>query len=256
MIHTIDGWMVLLVSVMSLIMGWVAWQIIIRLPEQMLHEWHNDALDLLTQHDDLDAQHRSKLNHQMPKVAKPAFGVGMISVMAVYALLGIWANIVYGWTLIYGLALAFAWFGVVLSGIDLRVQLLPDRLVLPLGMLGLFINGFEIITSASDAIFGAVTGFLVLWSISTLHRLMRGYDGMGLGDAKLLAACGAWLGVHQLPLVVLIAAGLGVMVGIIHKIHLGNSKPFAFGPYLIIGAWLSLLYSEQIMQSYLALFGL
>ena len=146
------------------------------------------------------------------------------------------------------------WFGVVLGGIDLRVQLLPDRLVLPLGMIGLFANGFGMITSASDASFGAVIGFVALWGINALYRLLRGHDGMGLGDAKLLAACGAWLGVHQLPVVVLIAATLGVLVGIIHQMRLGSSQPFAFGPYLIIAAWLSLLYGDQITQLYLGLF--
>lgn len=236
------------------VLGMAAWHTIARVPEQMYDEWHRDALDILarytrTQPDPTQQVHASEV--MTPKAPHPA---GKLAVLLLCALLSVWAYAVHGWTLWYALSLAFMWFGVVLGGIDLRVQLLPDRLVLPLGMIGLFANGFGLITNASDASFGAVIGFVALWGINALYRLLRGHDGMGLGDAKLLAACGAWLGVHQLPVVVLIAATLGVLVGIIHQMRLGSSQPFAFGPYLIIAAWLSLLYGDQITQLYLGLF--
>lgn len=252
MIHTLDGWvMSVLSSLMGLAVGFSAWRMITSIPEQMINEWRDEALDFLAQHTNIKMQ-AGDIQPQTPSTL--GRGVGSMVTMVLCAVLSVWAYAVHGWTLIFGLSLVFVWFGVVLGGIDVRVQLLPDRLVLPLGMIGLFANSFGVITHASDASLGAVVGFLVLWGVNALHRLLRGCDGMGLGDAKLLAACGAWLGIHQLPMVVLIAAGLGVLVGLIQQLRTGRSQPFAFGPYLLIGAWLSFLYGERITQGYLALF--
>lgn len=252
----LSAWMIcVLILGIGLMLGVAACRTIARMPEQMYDEWHRDALEVMAryhQHIASDPASAS-IPAKMPKPLRP-LGIIKIAILLLCALLNFWAYAVHGWTLLYALSLAFMWFGVVLGGIDLRVQLLPDRLVLPLGMMGLFANGFGVITSASDASFGAVIGFVILWGINALHRLLRGHDGMGMGDAKLLAACGAWLGAHQLPVVVLIAAGMGVVVGLVQQIRLGRSQPFAFGPYLIIGAWLSLLYGDQITQGYLALF--
>lgn len=151
------------------------------------------------------------------------------------------------------LGLVFVWLLIALSGIDWRMQILPDRLVLPLGMIGLTANGFGIFTTPSDAIFGAVAGFGVLWLVNVIYKLLRGHDGMGLGDAKLFAAIGAYLGAWQLPLVLLIAALMGVVVGVIHSIKHGRT-PFAFGPYLAIGAVVALLFGKSMMTWYVSLF--
>lgn len=242
MIQAVDDWILIgAAALVALLMGLGAWQMIARLPEQMQREWYAEAQSLLAGHGELGAP---SSNRDQPSIS--ALPILFTTILCL--ILSAWAIGVHGWTLAAVLSMAFAWFGVVLAGIDLRVQLLPDRLVLPLGMLGLAANGFGIFCTAEAAIFGAVAGFLVLWGINALHRLLRGYDGMGLGDAKLLAACGAWLGVHQLAMVVLIAASLGIIAGIIHRIRQGASKPFAFGPYLIFAAWLCLLYGERMLH--------
>ncbi|MFC0820070.1 prepilin peptidase [Moraxella marmotae] len=170
------------------------------------------------------------------------------------AVLSVWVVMVQGMTVAGLLSLLFVWFGVALAGIDWRVQLLPDRLVLPLGMIGLVANGFGLFTSSHDAIFGAVAGFVLLWAINAIYKILRGHDGMGLGDAKLLAALGAWLGVWQLPWLVLMASAFGVVAGVIDRYLSGKSRAFAFGPHLLIAGFILLLYGESLTDYYLKLF--
>lgn len=130
-----------------------------------------------------------------------------------------------------------------LSLIDLKHQLLPDIITLPLLWLGLLININYVFASSADAIIGAIVGYLSLWMIAELYALVRKRQGLGLGDAKLLAALGAWHGWQALPEILLGAALLGLIVGLIQimlKKHAFN-KPFPFGPYLAIAGWISLL---------------
>lgn len=144
------------------------------------------------------------------------------------------------------LVLIFTWLLIALSGIDLKCQLLPDRLVLPLGMLGLTANAWSVFVSPSEAILGAAFGFISLWLINVIFRLIRGYDGMGLGDAKLFCALGAWVGASALPMLIFIAASLGVVAGVILQ---QKNRAFAFGPYLAI-AGIIMLYLGDAWLSY------
>lgn len=144
------------------------------------------------------------------------------------------------------LSLLFVWFLLVLSMIDLRHQLLPDRLVLPFGMIGLVANAFFIFTTPAQAILGAVSGFILLWLLNAIYRLIAHRDGMGLGDAKLLAALGAWLGLTHLPLVLFLAAVFGVLAGIFYRLH--GRQEFAFGPYLAMGGLLVLFFGEWLLD--------
>lgn len=145
-------------------------------------------------------------------------------------------------------ALLFVWLLLALTIIDYRHQLLPDRLVLPLALLGGLVNAFSLFATPAQSLLGAVAGFGVLWSINAAYRLMAGRDGMGLGDAKLLAALGAWLGIAYLPLVLMIASILGVVAGFYHQRQ--GQRAFAFGPYLAAGGLFALCFGKQLMDWY------
>lgn len=226
--------------------------LIYTLPYQMMLEWQAEMIQVLNPiildnaQDELLTGFGSSYHQKVAPVYLYAIMIPLSAFLSVSTLA------IQGISIIGALSVIFVWFGLGLAGIDYRVQLLPDRLVLPLGMIGLMANGFGILTTPSDAIFGAVVGFLVLWLINALYRLVHRQDGMGLGDAKLLSACGAWLGVWQLPVIVFIAAALGVVAGIIIQRHQGKASAFAFGPYLIMAAWVVLLFGEYI-QAYVGI---
>lgn len=151
-------------------------------------------------------------------------------------------------------ALVFTWILIALTGIDFDTQLLPDRLVYPLGMIGLLANTQGLFVSPISAMWGALLGFLSLWSVATLYALITKKQGMGHGDFKLLAALGAWLGVGMLPLIIMLSALIGSIIGLILiRIH-GSSKPFAFGPYLAISGFIALLWGQDIVAWYLGQF--
>ncbi|MFB2537898.1 MULTISPECIES: prepilin peptidase [unclassified Acinetobacter] len=153
--------------------------------------------------------------------------------------------------------LFFTWILIALTAIDFDTQLLPDRLTFPLLGLGLAVNSFGFFTTPVIAIWGALIGFLSLWSVNFIFKMIRGYDGMGGGDFKLLAALGAWVGVMQLPMIILLSALVGSIIGIILKVvNQGKSMPFAFGPYLAIAGWIAFLYGHQISAAYLNMVGL
>ncbi|MBD3670517.1 MAG: prepilin peptidase [Gammaproteobacteria bacterium] len=160
------------------------------------------------------------------------------------------------WTLLA--ALILIWSLIVLSFIDLEHQLLPDQITLPLIWLGLLFNQQGLFTDLNSALLGAVFGYLFLWSIFHIYRLLRGREGFGYGDFKLLAALGAWLGWQSLPLIVLLASVIGSLVGILlvlrrkHRI----SQPLPFGPYLAGAGLVALVWGDEIVHAYLRLSGL
>lgn len=147
--------------------------------------------------------------------------------------------------------LMLTWVLIALTGIDFDTQLLPDSLTLPLAGLGLFVNAFGVFVSPVQAIFGYVVGFLCLWVVYKLFLLVTGKEGMGYGDFKLLAALGAWLGVAMLPLIVFLSAVVGSIIGVILLKRAGESRPFAFGPFIAIAGMVALLFGQDILQWYL-----
>ena len=151
-------------------------------------------------------------------------------------------------------ALPFIWILIALFGIDFDTKLLPDRLVFPLGMMGLILNGVGIFTSPVSALWGAVFGFLILWIITALYALLFKKQAMGTGDFKLLAALGAWLGVGMLPLIVILSSLIGSIIGIGLFIIHRKSMPFAFGPYLALAGIVALFFGQDIMGWYLGQF--
>nr|WP_286947606.1 A24 family peptidase [Pseudomonas sp. UBA6718] len=153
--------------------------------------------------------------------------------------------------------LVLTWGLLAMSMIDCDHQLLPDALVLPLLWLGLIANQFGLFTSLEDALWGAIAGYLSLWSVYWLFKLLTGKEGMGYGDFKLLAMLGAWGGWQVLPLTILLSSLVGAVLGVI-MLRLRNqetSTPIPFGPYLAIAGWIALLWGDQITATYLQFAG-
>ncbi|MFP3852261.1 prepilin peptidase [Pseudomonas sp. W5-01] len=153
--------------------------------------------------------------------------------------------------------LVLTWGLLSMSLIDADHQLLPDAIVLPLLWLGLIVNAFGLFTSLTDALWGAVAGYLALWCVFWLFKLITGKEGMGYGDFKLLAMLGAWGGWQILPLTILLSSIVGAVLGLI-LLRLRNvetSTPIPFGPYLALAGWIALLWGDQITTSYLQIAG-
>ena len=157
----------------------------------------------------------------------------------------------YGWPC--AAMLLLTWGLLAMSLIDADHQLLPDALVLPLLWLGLIANHFGLFASLEDALWGAVAGYLSLWSVYWLFKLLTGKEGMGYGDFKLLAMLGAWGGWQILPLTILLSSLVGAILGVI-LLRLRNAAggtPIPFGPYLAIAGWIALLWGDQMTGAYL-----
>jgi leader peptidase (prepilin peptidase)/N-methyltransferase len=155
-------------------------------------------------------------------------------------------------------AVASAFFGfalIALSAIDLRTQLLPDSITLPLMWGGLLVNLGGTFSDLQSAVIGAMAGYLALWIIYQVFKRLTGKEGMGYGDFKLLAALGAWSGWHALPLIVLLSSTIGAVVGIalIAARRLNRDVPIPFGPYLAAAGWIGLLYGPSINDAYLGM---
>ena len=151
-------------------------------------------------------------------------------------------------------ALILVWALVALTGIDFDTQLLPDRLTFPLAGLGLAVNSQGWFISPTQSIWGLLLGFLSLWVVVKIFYLITKKHGMGQGDFKLLAVLGAWLGPTMLPLIILLSSLLGSIVGIILMKKQGESRPFAFGPYIAIAGIIALLYGPDIVNWYLGMY--
>ncbi len=153
--------------------------------------------------------------------------------------------------------LVLTWGLLAMSLIDADQQILPDALVLPLLWLGLILNSFGLFTSLSDALWGAVIGYMSLWSIFWLFKLVTGKEGMGYGDFKLLALLGAWGGWQVLPLTILLSSVVGAVLGVIILRLQRNSysNPIPFGPYLAVAGWIALIWGDAITSSYLQFAG-
>lgn len=150
-------------------------------------------------------------------------------------------------------ALLFCWALIALTFIDADTQLLPDQITQPLIWLGILVNLGGLFTDIQSSIIGAVAGYLALWSVYWLFKLVTGKEGMGYGDFKLLAAIGAWLGWQMLPLVILLSSLVGAVIGvslILFARH-ARSQPIPFGPYLAGGGIIALLWGQAMTQAYL-----
>ncbi|GAB4177718.1 MAG: A24 family peptidase [Wenzhouxiangellaceae bacterium] len=143
-------------------------------------------------------------------------------------------------------ALLLTWALIAAAGIDFDYQLLPDQITIPLLWIGLLLNIQGLFVELPSAVIGAVAGYLVLWAVFHLFRLLTGKEGMGYGDFKLLAAIGAWFGWQVLPSVILLASLVGAVTGIVLIVVRRGSRnvPIAFGPYLAAAGWLMLFFRD------------
>jgi leader peptidase (prepilin peptidase)/N-methyltransferase len=169
----------------------------------------------------------------------------------------------FGFGFTAGAALAFTWFLIALTMIDFDTQYLPDALTYPLLWLGLLVSLAHPAWGEAappvgprDAIIGAASGYLILWSVYWLFKLITGKEGMGYGDFKLLAALGAWLGWQMLLPIIVLASGVGAIVGIAVMIRQrkGRDMVIAFGPFLAIAGWIALVAGNDIVNRYFGLF--
>jgi leader peptidase (prepilin peptidase)/N-methyltransferase len=160
------------------------------------------------------------------------------------------------WACLGGVLLT--WTLIALTFIDVDCQLLPDKLTLPLLWLGIVFNLFANFASLNDSVIGAMLGYLSLWSVYQLFRMITGKEGMGYGDFKLLAALGAWMGWQSLPVIILLSSLVGAIVGIsLIALKLQqHDKPIPFGPYLAAAGWIALVWGDTLNQSYLSWSGL
>ena len=164
----------------------------------------------------------------------------------------------FGWEA--GAAILLTWSFIAISVIDFDHQIIPDTISLPLVWIGLGLSLFHPVAGAEalfidpkTAIIGALAGYLSLWSVYQLFKLMTGKEGMGYGDFKLLAVIGAWLGWQMILPVILLSAVVGAIVGIALIVLQGRdrSTPIPFGPYLAAAGWIGMMWGQQVVSGYL-----
>lgn len=252
--------------------------VIYRMPKIIEREWHNNCLEL----QGLEIPEQPKFSISKPRSACPHCGhkitalenIPVISYLflrgkcsscqakisprypLIEALTGLLIGLV-SWKFGYSSLTLFAWLFtfalIALTFIDFDTQLLPDDITLPLLWLGLFVNLNSGFTDLKSAVIGAIAGYLILWSIYWVFKLVTGKEGMGYGDFKLLAAIGAWFGWQLLPAVILLSSIVGVIIGVGLIIYAkrGREVPMPFGPFLALGGIAALFYGQQLAGYYL-----
>ena len=179
------------------------------------------------------------------------------AVEAITALLSLIVAYSFGATEQALLYIFVTWILVALTFIDIDHMLLPDQLTLPLVWLALIASVMGYTITPTDAIIGAACGYLSLWSVFWLFKLLTGKEGMGYGDFKLLAVFGALLGWQSLLTIILLSSVVGAIIGIALLSIQGKDKatPIPFGPYLAIAGWITMLWGNQIQGTYFNLIG-
>jgi leader peptidase (prepilin peptidase) / N-methyltransferase len=162
----------------------------------------------------------------------------------------------FGWPLVF--ALIITSYFVAMSFIDIDHQILPDTMTLPLLWLALLLSLNATYIPLKDAVIGAAVGYMILWSIYWLFKIVTGKEGMGHGDFKLLAVIGALVGWQEIGIVVLLSAGVGAIIGgsllVVQK--KGSQTKIPFGPYLAVAGWITFLWGDQLLNQYLLFSGL
>ena len=159
----------------------------------------------------------------------------------------------FGFSIEAAAMLALTWSLIALAFIDYDTQLLPDNITLPLLWAGLLLNVFTVSTTLSAAVIGAAAGYVSLWLVYQIFKIITGKEGMGYGDFKLFAALGAWLGWQSLPLIILSSSLIGAIIGIGFIVFLKHDRrvPIPFGPFLCLAGWVAALWGESITTLYL-----
>lgn len=254
--------------------------VIHRLPLMMERQWRQEATELLADGAEPVAAPPEKFNLMVPRSRCPSCGhqitalenIPLASWLALRgrcssckspispryplvelatALLSLLVFMMLGPTVKTLMALPMTWALISLTMIDFDTQLLPDDITLPLLWAGLLVNMNGVFVPLPQAVIGAMAGYLVLWSVYWLFKLVTGKEGMGYGDFKLLAALGAWLGWTMVPLIVLLSSVVGAVIGVAYLAIRKESAPFAFGPYIAIAGFIALLWGQPLLHWYL-----
>ena len=164
----------------------------------------------------------------------------------------------FGCSLMSMAGVILTWFLISIALIDFDAMVIPDQFSLSLMWIGLFISLWGVFIGPSEAIQGALFGYLLLWSFFHLFKLITGKDGMGYGDFKLLAVGGAWFGMSAVAIIIIMSAFAGAVIGSLFIFFSKNSKnkQIPFGPYLAVGIWISMIYGQSILNWYLDFSGL
>lgn len=277
---------VTLVVILGLLVGSFLNVVIYRLPVMLKQQWRADCLTFLELDDSCSAKQSEEIppfNLVVPRSRCPVCGhqitalenIPVISYLflrgkcqscktpisirypfiellsAILAAVTAWK---FGVTIEAAAAVFLTWTLITLTFIDFDHQYLPDNITLPLLWAGLGLNLFNTFTDLGSAVIGAMAGYLILWTVYHIFKRLTGKEGMGYGDFKLLAVFGAWLGWQALPVTILLSTLVGSVIGILlvlFKRH-DRSQPIPFGPYLAIAGWISLLWGNEIISTYLA----
>ena len=258
--------------------------VIYRLPVMMQREWRHDCLEFLEQPAEAESERfnlstpRSRCGHcghqitvleNIPIISYLVLGGKCssckIRISLQYPMVELFTaaiSVVDGWH--FGVspqalaALFLSWCLIAASGIDIGHKLLPDTITLPLLWLGILLSLFDVFVDLESSVMGAMAGYMSLWSVFILFKLVTGKEGMGHGDFKLLAMLGAWLGWKPLFVVILTSSMVGAFIGIsmilLKLTERGTQIPF--GPYLAAAGWMTLLWGNELMQFYFSLFSL
>ena len=277
------GFLISAVTLLGLLLGSFLNVVILRLPRMMEQDWKSECRVIL----DLPPQAEERVSLLSPPSRCPGCGSGIKP----------WHNIpVLGWLMLRGRcsnckaaisvqypivemvsglaaavcalhfgygpqlvpALLLTWALIALTVIDLRTMLLPDSITLPLLWLGLLLALGSVFADLPSAVIGAAAGYLSLWSVFQLFKLLTGKEGMGYGDFKLFAALGAWLGWQALPMIILLSSVVGAAVGIGLIVFKRQARDLAipFGPYLAGAGWIALIWGDSLQETYFRISGL
>lgn len=283
---TEPAWLIASVFILSLLIGSFLNVVIHRLPIMMEREWREQAQQVLAAEGDAHTPpSATKYNLVVPRSACPHCGAQITALQNIpvvswvflhgkcaackapisirYPLVELTTALLsalvawrFGFTAQMAAALLATWFLISLCMIDYDHQLLPDDITLPMLWIGLVLSLFDgrvLHITSKEAIIGAVSGYLVLWLVFHAFKALTGKEGMGYGDFKLLAALGAWLGWQMLPLIILLSACVGALVGIGLIVIRGRDRniPIPFGPYLAAAGWIAMMWGDRIVSTYL-----
>ena len=270
------------ITLLGLLVGSFLNVVIYRLPLMMQREWRSDCLEFMEQPQDppqetlnlvLPRSRCSQCGHQITALEN----VPILSYLALrgkcssckahisaqYPLVELFTGIISFWvawhfgvTVQTACALIFSWSLIAASGIDIEHKLLPDSITLPLLWLGILLGFFDVFVDLESSVIGAMAGYMTLWSVYFVFKLITGKVGMGHGDFKLLAMLGAWIGWKLLFVIILTSSVVGATVGITMILLKKQTRAtqIPFGPYLAGAGWITLLYGEDLNKFYFSLF--
>ncbi len=279
------GAAVVCVGILGIVVGSFLNVVILRLPARLMHAWRTQSremLELASSTDDAAPPGIVREPSHCPHCKHPLRAIENIPLLSWLALRGhcrhchapisiqyplvelltgicsaavVWKFGI-GWQA--GAGLALTWTLIALAGIDVRTQLLPDQMTLPLLWIGLLLALVPLFVDSHASIVGAVVGYLSLWSVYWLFKLATGKEGMGYGDFKLLAALGAWMGPFALLPIVLLSSLIGAIVGGTFLALRGHDRatPIPFGPFLAAAGWVWFIGGEDLSLLYRHWFGL